>query len=74
VHNTQLPLPEFFSKPYPTYWERNDLEEGEQQNFQMERDKEMANLRLWWGREMLATERPAGESLVLFWHNHFVTE
>ena len=73
VDNTQLPPPDFFSYEYPIYWARNDMEEGDQQNFRVARDKEMADLRLWWVREMLATQQPAGERLVLFWHNHFVT-
>ena len=47
VHNTQLPLPVFFSNTYPTHCARNDLDEGEQQTFRMERDKEMAQLWLW---------------------------
>ena len=32
------------------------------------------DLRFWWIREMLATPSPLTERMVLFWHNHFVSE
>lgn len=30
-------------------------------------------LRNWWVEEMLATDRPLAERMVLFWHNHFTS-
>ena len=33
----------------------------------------MEELRLWWVSEMLTTQSPAAEKLIMFWHNHFVS-
>ena len=49
------------------------MESEERQAFRNARDKEMGQLRQWWIREILSTDRPAGERLMLIWHNHFVT-
>jgi len=36
--------------------------------------QEMAALKQWWIREMLMTDSPLTERLVVFWHGHFATE
>ncbi len=61
------------SDDYVAYWVEGDMEEAEQQTFRVQREKEMGEFRRWWIREMLATSAPAGERLLLIWHNHFVT-
>jgi uncharacterized protein (DUF1800 family) len=66
-------IPSFFNQPYPNYWIQGDLDEFDQQKFRVARDKEMEELRLWWVSEMLTTQRPAAEKLIMFWHNHFVS-
>ena len=50
-----------------------DMDEPEKQRFNMARDREMGEFRLWWVKEMLETPSPQTERLVLFWHNHFVS-
>jgi uncharacterized protein (DUF1800 family) len=66
-------IPSFFNQPYPNYWIQGDLDENDQQKFRVARDKEMEELRLWWVSEMLTTQRPAAEKLIMLWHNHFVS-
>ena len=68
---TETPI--FFNKPYPNYWIQGDLDENDQQKFRVARDKEMEELRLWVVSEMLTTQKPAAEKLIMFWHNHFVS-
>ena len=36
--------------------------------------QEMTTLKHWWIREMLETDSPLTERLVVFWHGHFATE
>ena len=71
--NPETETPLFFNKPYPNYWIQGDLDENDQQKFRVARDKEMEELRLWWVSEMLTTQSPAAEKLIMFWHNHFVS-
>ena len=61
------------SSSVPHYWIRWDYEEEDRQSFRTARDQEMAELRNWWVREMIATPNPMAERLILLWHNHFVT-
>ena len=71
--NPETETPLFFNKPYPNYWIQGDLDENDQQKFRVARDKEMEELRLWWVSEMLTSQSPAAEKLIMFWHNHFVS-
>ena len=72
--NTSAPLPSWITaEPFPQYWIRWDYEEEQQQAFRTQRDGEIGTLRSWWVREMIATENPQAERLILLWHNHFVT-
>jgi uncharacterized protein (DUF1800 family) len=45
--------------------------ERKQENQQRARS---AELKAWWWNEMIRTESPLTERMVLFWHNHFVSE
>ena len=72
--NTEVQYPSWIgAEPFPHYWIRWDYEEEERQAFRTQRDSEIGALREWWVREMIATERPQAERLILVWHNHFVT-
>lgn len=72
--NTQVQYPSWINaEPFPHYWIRWDYEEEERQAFRTQRDSEIGALREWWVREMIATERPQAERLILLWSNHFVT-
>ncbi len=69
-----LPQPAWVeSASPPDYWLRWDYEEEERSRFRMARDREMNELRAWWVDEMVATDMPQAERLILFWHNHFAT-
>ena len=69
-----LPQPAWVeSESFPDYWLRWDYEEEDRSRFRMARDREMNQLRAWWVDELVATDRPQAERLILFWHNHFVT-
>ena len=67
------PPPSWVRGVAPPYWARGDMDEPEKQRFNMARDREMGEFRLWWVKEMLETPSPQTERLVLFWHNHFVS-
>lgn len=73
VGQPMLPPPQAVAQSYHDNWIVGDMESEARQAFRNARDKEMGQLRQWWIREMLSTDRPAGERLMLVWHNHFVT-
>jgi uncharacterized protein (DUF1800 family) len=71
---TAVPIPQWIdAQPFPHYWIRWDYEEEQRQAFRIQRDGEMAALRDWWVREMIATQNPQAERLILLWQNHFVS-
>ena len=74
VSHPVLPAPSWINGPYVNYSQRWDYEDDERQNFEAARDREMGAFRLWWVREILSTDRAAGERLLLIWHNLFVTQ
>ena len=74
VRDPILDQPDWLNGPYVNYSQRWDYENEERQAFEIARDKEMGAFRLWWVREMLSTDRTAGERLLLLWHNIFVTQ
>ncbi len=47
--------------------------EEERKAFQRQQFEKGAELRRWWVTEMLTTQSPLTEKMVLFWHNHFVS-
>ena len=71
--NSWNPPPSWVREVSPPYWARGDMEEPEKQKFNMARDREMGEFRMWWVKEMIETPSPQTERLVLFWHNHFVS-
>ena len=56
----------------PRYWGQNDWPEKKRSAFRSARTQEIAELRQWWIKQMLATNSPLAERLVLFWENTFV--
>ena len=69
----QTPVPAWVTEPVPRYWTRADMEPPQRRAFNRARDREMAQMRAWWVREMIETRSPQTERLVLFWHDHFAT-
>ena len=68
-----IPMPSWVEEPAPRFWKRAILPPDEQQAFDRDRDEEIAELRQWWVSNMLQSDSPQTERLVLFWHDHFAT-
>ena len=68
-----VPLPVFQVKPGAGSRKRN-MNAGERKLFQARVKRDRRGLKFWWIKEMLATDSPLTEHLVMFWHNHFVSE
>ncbi|MBI2301906.1 MAG: DUF1800 domain-containing protein [Armatimonadetes bacterium] len=72
------PLPEFLQMDTapPDPREAKDGAEREQRFREFVRMQRRATFELkgWWLKRMLTTERPFEEKLALFWHGHFTTE
>lgn len=66
-------MPQWTHQPAPLYWTRQDLSPDDRLVFDRHRDAELIELRQWWIDNMLATQSPQTERMVLFWHNHFAT-
>ena len=49
------------------------LTQAERQKLQRAMQQDRMELKGWWWGEMLATQSPLTEHLVLFWHNHFTS-
>jgi len=67
------PMPAWSRMPPPHYHARRDMSTDEKQRFDRDRDRELSELRQWWIHEMLSTDSPQTERLVLFWHDIFAT-
>lgn len=68
-----VPMPVWVDQPAPRFWTRGAMPPEQQQAFDQERDAEIAELRHWWVNNLLQTDSPQTERLVLFWHDHFAT-
>jgi uncharacterized protein (DUF1800 family) len=66
-----IDFPEW-TKFEPRYWGQQDWPENKRSAFRSSRRQEIAELRQWWIKQMLATNSPFAERLVLFWENTFV--
>lgn len=69
-----LPMPHWASLPLPHYHARPDLDEEQRRQFNRDRDAELSELRNWWISNLLQTDSPQTERLVLFWHDLFATD
>lgn len=67
------PMPAWTERPAPHHWSRNELSKTNLRKFNDSRDQEMSTLKLWWVKEMLETQSPQTERMILFWHDHFAT-
>ena len=61
-----------WTKLEPRYWGQNDWPSNKRSAFRSARKREISELRQWWIKQMLATNSPLAERLVLFWENTFV--
>jgi uncharacterized protein (DUF1800 family) len=61
--------PDWVAEAPPSREERRDNRMEFQRLFRRRGEE----LKAWWYREMIATESPLTERLVLFWHNHFTS-
>lgn len=68
-----LAPPEWVYRPLPAYHARADMSREERSTFNKARDEELKQLRLWWIANMLQSNSPQTERLVLFWHDLFAT-
>ena len=68
-----MDIPDILERRYAHYNSESDREADERQSFQIKRNQEMDEFRLWWISELISSPNPAGERLLLLWHNHFVT-
>ena len=68
-----VPMPAWVQRAVPHYHARLDLGTEQEAIFNNLRDAELAQLRQWWTLEMLQTDSPQTERLVLFWHDIFAT-
>ena len=68
-----IPMPGWVDEPAPRFWKRQSLPREQQQAFDEQRDREIAQLRQWWVNNILQTSSPQTERLVMFWHDHFAT-
>ncbi|TAN44811.1 MAG: DUF1800 domain-containing protein [Rhodospirillales bacterium] len=59
--------PPDIDQPLPARGERQDA------NFRKDINERGLALKSWWWGEMLATDSPFTEHMVLFWHNHFTS-
>ena len=64
-----LAMPVWTRHSLPHYHRRGSLSQAQRGAFDQARDREIASLRNWWATEMLQTDSPATERLVLLWHD-----
>ena len=69
--NSQVPLPQWSGM---TFEEIRNLRKENPQSFGKTQRGWQREARSWWVREILATDSPLTERLVLMWHGHFTSE
>ncbi|MBX2881027.1 MAG: DUF1800 family protein, partial [Granulosicoccus sp.] len=69
-----IPMPEWVSLPPPHYHAQPDRDEQARRQFNRDRNAELSQLRTWWVSNLLQTNSPQTERLVLFWHDLFATD
>ena len=70
---TTVAIPKFQAHPRERRRVRK-LDADGRRDFQRRVRQDRLALKRWWIEEMLQTDSPFTERLVLFWHNHFVSE
>jgi uncharacterized protein (DUF1800 family) len=73
LDKARTPVPNFQSNPLerPTI---KRLDKVAKKEFKKRTREDRKALKFWWIHEMLETPSPFTEHMVLFWHNHFVSE
>lgn len=71
---TETPLPAFIRLPPEEQTQRRDWSPEERRKFQRRQRGWGTQLRGWWIEEMISTDSPFTEQMVLFWHGHFTSE
>ncbi|MFK7853453.1 MAG: DUF1800 family protein [Granulosicoccus sp.] len=66
-------MPDWVHSAVPHFHARQDMDDDERARFNSERDTELSQLRQWWMLNMLETDSPQTERMVLFWHDLFAT-
>ncbi len=74
VEESLLPEPSFLQMPRSDRVPGRGISREERQQFQRQARRHGQELQAWWTAEMVLTDSPFTERLVLFWHNHFVSE
>jgi len=74
VEESLLPEPAFLQIPRSDRVPGRGISREERQQFQRQARRHGQELQAWWTAEMVFTDSPFTERLVLFWHNHFVSE
>ncbi|MDP7424422.1 MAG: DUF1800 family protein, partial [Rhodospirillales bacterium] len=67
------PIPKFQTEPADRRKIKN-MDKATRQDYQRRNQADRKQIRFWWVQEMLDTPSPFTEHMVLFWHNHFVSE
>ena len=66
--------PPWIGEVPPPARDRKALTAAQRRDYNKTMRSRWGPLKQWWVGEMLATDSPLTEHLVLFWHNHFVSE
>ena len=73
ANNTVATLAPAWSNNFESPRRLRGMSAEERKVAQREQFEKGAELRGWWMQEMLVTQTPLTEKMVLFWHNHFVS-
>ena len=67
------PPPEWVDEPTPDWRAIRTMDENARAAFFKTLVERRLPLKMWWFGEMLQTDSPLTERMVLFWHNHFTS-
>jgi len=70
----QTTAPAFIAEPLPTPWQRRAMTRQQRRQMRKKYRGYGRELQAWWFREMVTTDSPLTERLVLMWHNHFTSD
>ena len=73
LKKASTPIPKFLNNP-SDHPKIKYMNAKTKKAFQSRGQKERKSIKYWWIKEMLTTPSPFTERMVLFWHNHFVSE
>ena len=73
ARDAQSTPPAWIHNSAPHHYQLSNLSTADKQKFRQARLHEVRSLQQWWIQEMISTQNPQKERLLLFWHNHFAT-